>query len=154
MHVWFLPLKLVLTSQIKLFQHSCKEYTDHTYSKNFKIYSSYWKLWWFCFKLVGTFCPPFPTILEQCALQECFESGEGALANTDRDPEKLGSNMAWQPQAGGRYWTLISKDEVCIRWCARARLRAFTLSFSSSFSFSSFSLLPITRTRLHKARPR
>ena len=69
---------------------------------------------------------------------QCRESGEDASANADRNPEKLGSNMDRRPQAGGPYWTLISKDEVCIPRCVRARLTVLTLLFSK--------LKPFTKT--------
>ena len=32
--------------------------TTPKYSKNFLIYSAYWKYQWFCSKRSGTFCPP------------------------------------------------------------------------------------------------
>ena len=68
-HFWILLLIFDSSLEIQLFQYSYKEATDHTYSKNFLIYSAYWKFQWFCSKRSGTFCPPpFPFTLEQCAL--------------------------------------------------------------------------------------
>ena len=60
-------------------------------------------------------------------LGECHESGEGASINADRYSEKLGLNVDRRPQAGGLHWAPISKNEVCIYGCARARLMVFAL---------------------------
>ena len=60
-------------------------------------------------------------------LGQCRESGEDASANADRNPEKLGSNMDRRPQAGGPYWTPISKNEDGILRYIRARIMVFTL---------------------------
>ena len=60
-------------------------------------------------------------------MRECGESGEGAPGNADQSPEKLGSNVDRRPKAGGLHWTPISRDEVRITRCARARLTAYTL---------------------------
>ena len=50
-------------------------------------------------------------------LRECGGSGEGAPGNADQSPEKLGSNVARRPEAGGLHWTPISRDEVRISHC-------------------------------------
>ena len=73
-------------------------------------------------------------------LGQCRESGEDASANAVQNPEKLGSNMDRRPKAGGLYWTPISKDEVHIRRCVRARLMVLTLLLSK--------LKPITPSKI------
>ena len=62
-------------------------------------------------------------------LEECHESSEGASVNANRILRNLGCNMARRPQAGGAVLPPISKNEVGIYRCARARLMAFTLLF-------------------------
>ena len=53
----------------------------------------------------------------------------GHIRKCGPSPEKLGSNVNRRPQAGGLHWTPISRDEVCISRCVRARLMALTLLF-------------------------
>ena len=60
-------------------------------------------------------------------MEECHESSEGASVNANRILRNWGCNMARRPQAGGAVLPPISKNEVGIYRCARARLMAFTL---------------------------
>ena len=60
-------------------------------------------------------------------MEECHESSEGALINANQILRNWGCNMARRPQAGGAVLPPISKNEVGIYRCARARLMAFTL---------------------------
>ena len=64
---------------------------------------------------------------ENEVMEECHESGEGASVNANRILRNWGCNMAQRPQAGGAVLPPISKNEVGIYRCARARLMAFTL---------------------------
>ena len=60
-------------------------------------------------------------------MEECHESSEGASVNANRILRNWGCNMARRPQAGGAVLPPISKNEVGIYRCARARLMASTL---------------------------
>ena len=60
-------------------------------------------------------------------MEECHESSEGASVNANRILRNWGCNMDRRPQAGGPYFPPISRNEVGIYRCARARLMAFTL---------------------------
>ena len=62
-------------------------------------------------------------------MRECVDSGEDALVNAVRFPEKFGCNITRRPQAGGWYCLQISKEEDCIHQCIRARVNAFTLLY-------------------------
>ena len=70
-----------------------------------------------------------PTFIElRYTLKECGESGEDASVNADRILRNWGCNMDRRPQAGSVLITPpISKNEVCIYRCVRARLTAYTL---------------------------